>query len=235
MHFVLYDEEMFSQMEWHVLQTLDWVLGAPTVDGFLQIALSDTDPNDAELMHMTWFICEMALYHKDFVSVRPSVIARSALALARAVLQRPQVQEDTWANRFDSMLVYKLYEYLSNPSQVLARKFSSTKLSTVAQTVERFVQSQQPQLEVTTPVTLERAPDSGYGTPVTPNKHVYSAPVIHHGCLTPPITPDNEMAQCLSYPPQAPVYPSTPSPVPSHYHHDLGQQSYANDCFLRPV
>ena len=74
------------QMEWHVLQTLDYVLGHPTVDSFLQIALAETTRDDPELLHMTWYICEIALYHRDFVSVRPSVLARSALALARFVL-----------------------------------------------------------------------------------------------------------------------------------------------------
>jgi hypothetical protein len=230
----LYDEEMFAQMEWHVLQTLDWVLGAPTVDGFLQIALQETDSEDSELMHLTWYICEMSLYHRDFVSIRPSVLARSSLALARAVLLRPQLLEDTWAGRYDAAVIYKLMDFLANPSQVLARKYSSTKLSTVAQSVERFLQSQQRQQGITTPVSVERAPDSGYGTPTTPNKHVYTAPVMQHGCLTPPITPDNEVNQCLGYP-QPQTYPTTPSPVPSHYHHDIGQQTFSNDCYLRPV
>jgi hypothetical protein len=35
----LYDEDMFVQMEWHVLETLKWVIGHPTVDSFLQMCL----------------------------------------------------------------------------------------------------------------------------------------------------------------------------------------------------
>lgn len=234
----LYDEEMFAQMEWHVLQTLDWVLGAPTVDGFLQVALADTDADDYELMHMTWYICEMSLYHRDFVSVRPSVLARSTLALARAVLQRPQIPEDTWAGRYDSMVIFKLIEYLPSPSQVLARKFSSSKLSSATQSVEYFLQSQQQQLlqpEINTPISVERSPDSGYGTPSTPHKHVYEAPGIHHGIITPPDTPDNDMSQCLGYPPQPQAYPTTPSPVPSHYSHNISQSSYSHEYCMRPV
>ena len=33
----LYDDEMFTQMEWHVLQTLNWAVGHTTVDAFLQM------------------------------------------------------------------------------------------------------------------------------------------------------------------------------------------------------
>jgi hypothetical protein len=76
----LYDDEMFTQMEWHVLQTLNWIVGHTTVDAFLQIALSES-PYDAEVEHMTLYIAEISLFHKEFVSTRPSVLARSALAL----------------------------------------------------------------------------------------------------------------------------------------------------------
>ncbi|CAN9195658.1 unnamed protein product [Alternaria alternata] len=96
----LYDDEMFTQMEWHVLQILDWVIGHTTVDAFLQIALSEA-PYDAEVEHMTLYIAEIALFHKEFVSTRPSVLARSALALARCVLSRPQACNTDWSGAHD--------------------------------------------------------------------------------------------------------------------------------------
>ncbi|KAI6952582.1 hypothetical protein KC329_g19189, partial [Hortaea werneckii] len=37
----LYDDDMFTQMEWHVLQTLNWIVGHPTVTSFLQLALTE--------------------------------------------------------------------------------------------------------------------------------------------------------------------------------------------------
>ncbi|RJE17129.1 G1 S-specific cyclin, partial [Aspergillus sclerotialis] len=43
----LYDDDMFTQMEWHVLQTLGWTMGHPTADSFLQIAVLDT-PDEPE-------------------------------------------------------------------------------------------------------------------------------------------------------------------------------------------
>lgn len=37
----LYDDDMFTQMEWHVLQTLNWMIGHPTVTSFQQLATSE--------------------------------------------------------------------------------------------------------------------------------------------------------------------------------------------------
>lgn len=84
----LYDNDMFIQMEWHMLQTLDWTIGHPTVTCFLQLALIETG-SDPELEHMTGYISELALYHKEFIPVRPSAMATSALILARHILGRP--------------------------------------------------------------------------------------------------------------------------------------------------
>lgn len=223
----LYEEEMFMQMEWHVLQTLDYVLGHPTVDSFLQIALAETARDDAELMHMTWYICEMSLYHREFVSVRPSVLARSAMALSRFVLQREQISVDAWAGRYDADTIYKLHKHLEQPSQVLKCKFSSQKLSTVAQTVEVYMQAARQ--ESCSEMQEEKTVDSGYGTPSTPQKHVYVAPAVQHGCITPPITPESDNSVCLGYAPPHTTYPSTPSPVPSHHpRQESAPQQYAS-------
>lgn len=219
----LFEEEMFQQMEWHVLQTLDYVLGHPTVDSFLQIALAETNAEDTELQHMTWYIGEMALYHRDFVSVRPSVLARSALALGRFVLGRQQINIDSWAGRYDTDVIYKLHKILEQPTSVLKLKFSSQKLSTVAQTIEFYIQTQKRDQAVV--VQEPRMVDSGYCTPSTPQKHVYTAAVIAHGAMTPPITPNTDNSGCTMYPPST-AYPATPSPIPSH-HHAMGLQQYA--------
>jgi hypothetical protein len=215
----LYEEEMFMQMEWHVLQTLDYILGHPTVDSFLQVALEETAADDSELQHMAWYICELALYHKDFVQVRPSVLARSSLALARCILGRAQVDADHWAGRYESAIILALVNYLPQPSPILARKYSTQKMSTAAQSVEYFLQSQQNQQGYGSSTEIDTTPDSGYGTPQTPAK--YNAPVVQYGCMTPPITPESASTFCNTYPHGQMQYPTTPSPVPSN--HAAGQ------------
>jgi hypothetical protein len=81
----LYDEQMFIQIEWHVLNSLEWSIGHPTVDSFLQVALIEGN-DEVEVEHMAWYICEVALYYKDFVSTKLSVMARASIALARSIL-----------------------------------------------------------------------------------------------------------------------------------------------------
>jgi hypothetical protein len=222
----LYDEEMFAQMEWHVLQTLDWTLGAPTIDGFLNMALSNVPNTDTVERDLTWYLCEMSLYHRDFVAVRPSIMARSALALARAILQRPNLPAQQWHGCFDEMVIYKLLECLNTPSQILARKFSSSKLSSVTQIVEQFLHTQQQEASA---VTIDAGHDSTYGSPTTPNKASYSAPLMQNGCLTPPITPDQDgSSQRFCYPPPQ-TFPTTPSPVP---YSDIDMDMVTTDCYI---
>lgn len=197
----LYDEEMFTQMEWHVLQTLNWIIGHPSVDSFLQIALSEV-AYDPELEHMAWYLCEIALFHKDFVSTKPSVMARSSLALARCILSRPQAAYDTWTGCYDPMTVFNLSNQLHQPSHVLQRKYASAHLSSVSTTVAEFLslQAHLARQSALTPTSIsdatscpnqQKTTPNTYMNPQTPQKP--AAAVMQHGCLTPPITPDSEV------------------------------------------
>ena len=196
----LYDEEMFTQMEWHVLQTLNWIIGHPTVDTFLQMALSEV-AYDPELEHMAWYLCEISLFHKEFVSTKPSVLARSSLALARCILSRQQAAYDSWTGCYDPTAVFNLSNHLHQPSHVLQRKYASAHLSSVSTTVAEFL-SWQAQIARRSALTStptaevvcasEQKPvSSSYLDPQTPQKH--QSAVMQHGCLTPPITPDSEV------------------------------------------
>jgi hypothetical protein len=200
----LYDDEMFTQMEWHVLQTLNWIVGHPTVTSFQQLALTEISC-DPELEHMAWYISEIALYHKEFIPVRPSVMARSALALARCILNRQQPRYCDWSARYDPQVVLGLSNWLSQPSAALLRKYNSPHLSSVSSTIEHFLQrqallaQQQQAMQASTNQQQQQqhmeishhAPvpvNSQYLTPQTPQKPgFYQVPA---GVLTPPITPD---------------------------------------------
>ncbi|KAF2022073.1 G1/S-specific cyclin CLN2 [Aaosphaeria arxii CBS 175.79] len=235
----LYDDEMFTQMEWHVLQTLNWMIGHPTVDSFLQLALSEV-AYDPEVENMTLYIAEIALFHKEFVSTKPSVLARSALALARCILSRNQAKPIEWAGAYDPQTVMSLSNHLYQPSQVLARKYASAHLSSVSTIVDDFLQRQaQIASRVAAPPT---PPVTGavndykpaYLGPQTPQKNQYGT-VVHHGCITPPITPDNvQFGQGHPARPQDNhVYPTTPTPdhpavmiQPQYYHNGYLQPQH---------
>jgi hypothetical protein len=238
----LYDEDMFLQMEWHVLQTLGWVIGHPTVDSFLQIALQESgSEGDLELQHMTWYLCEMALFHKEFVQTRPSLLARSALALSRCILGRPATRDDHWADFYDFSIVTSLAHLLPQCSQVLARKYCSMTLSSVAHTVEYFLQAQQQRetiAQATPPVVIEPKvePTRHFSDPQTPQKHPFGAAVMLHGCLTPPITPENEQFVNPGYPKPQHYNTATgsfpPTPTPIHSSNMLDRYEY--QTYLQP-
>lgn len=186
----LYDEEMFTQMEWHVLNTLDWIIGHPTVDAFLQIALIDEYP-DVAVEHMAWYICEIALYHKEFVSTKPSVMARTSLALARCILERQDVSEMGF-DHVENLTLVSLSHQLSRPSQVLAKKYSSQHMSCTSKTLEQFLTRQ-------AAITTRGAPPSPpcesshvQTKQLTSNHNGYNTPSKGQACgyPTPPITPD---------------------------------------------
>ncbi|KAL8905184.1 MAG: hypothetical protein Q9171_006771 [Xanthocarpia ochracea] len=189
----LYDDEMFTQMEWHVLQTLGWNLGHPTIDSFLQIAMENV-MYDPEVEHMTRYISEMALFHKDFVSKRPSDMARASLALARCILERPQALSSDWAAQYDPQTLLILSQQLHQPSQVLSRKYSTSQVCRVSIKLEVFLARHAPinrcNVPPPTPPAEKPVTHQSY-QPVTPVKQPYLPPAPN-GTMTPPITPSTD-------------------------------------------
>ena len=233
----LYDEDMFLQMEWHVLSTLDWVIGHPSVDYFLQVAQHD-GAYDPELESMALYICEISLFHRDFVGKHSSDVARSALALARCILGRVQPRQGEWVSNYDARTLIALSQHLNNPSQVLSRKYSSAHASRAAVLLEQFLARQAAMARVSQAPpspprdsVIENANNlsCNYGS-TTPQKPPYPAHLEHVGYMTPPITPENQLpgtqVQNQNYPtygafrePHTPTPPSTTPGMPSMQDH----------------
>ena len=190
----LYDDDMFVQMEWHVLQTLGWVVGHPTVDSFLQIAVMDS-PQDREVEHMALYVLEIALFHREFVSKRSSDLARASLALSRCILGHPQPRNTEWAAQYDPLTLVGLSQQLHQPSQVLYRKYSSGHFSRVSRLLEQFLIRQ-------AEIACTSLPSPPSDIPACSSSKPYQGPVglstpqkphpAPHGYMTPPITPENE-------------------------------------------
>ena len=195
----LYDEDMFAQMERHVMLTIEWVLGPPTVDAFLQVALDDGS-YDPELEHMARYVSEIASFHKEFVSIRPSEVAKASLALSRVILNRPQPQSHSWASQYNSMTLVSLSQMVHHPSKILVQKYKSLHLSRVSYILEDFLMKHaaiaRNNMTPPTPPSDRLAPIGGNkGICTDPFKTPQKAqfpPPMPHGCLTPPITPENE-------------------------------------------
>lgn len=106
-----YDEEMFVQMEMHILLTLEWQLSHPNLEECLQLAIShaaidhlDTPPTPhtpTRKHHTTAlavtavgrFLCELSLYNRYFLLVPTSLVAITANLLACLMLQIPRALE----------------------------------------------------------------------------------------------------------------------------------------------
>ena len=216
----LYDEDMFTQMERHVMTTLEWVLGPPTVDAFQQIALDDGLYNP-DLEHMARYIAEIALFHKDFVSTRPSEMAKSSLALSRVILRRLPSQPHEWAAGYEQSTVLALSQVVRYPSPVLIQKYKSSHLSRASLVLEDFLAEQDaiarsqmapptPPCEYPSSMAKEKAmtPRSFH----TPQKSQYSV-CMPHGCLTPPITPESDCFGVFNPGLEARKFPGTPTPI----------------------
>ncbi|OKL64029.1 hypothetical protein UA08_00107 [Talaromyces atroroseus] len=222
----LYDDDMFLQMEWHVLQTLGWTIGHPTVDSFLNIALVDKQ-YDPEVEHLALYILEISLFHREFVSKPSADLAKAALALSRCILNRRQPHHNEWASTYDSATLVGLSQQLHQPSQVLYRKYSSGHYSRISKLLEQFLARQASIASgsyspPSPPTDIPVEPKAQYAGQVglsTPQK---SHGIPPHGYLTPPITPENEgfnnahvAAVNANKQVASTVCPSSPSPPPN--------------------
>ena len=212
----LYDEDMFTQMEWHVLQTLQWAIGHPTIDNFHQLALEGF-PYDTEVEYMATYIAEISMFHKEFISKRPSDMALSSLALARCILNRPMPLQAEWSSRYDSETLITLSQHLHRPSTVLSRKYASPRLARVSMILEDFLAKQASiaRYPAKPPTPPCEVPVNKPGVPVTPTKG-QQQPNVMNGCMTPPITPTNVEGFPNFNQHIGPYHPMTPSSSGSH-------------------
>jgi len=234
----LYDDDMFLQMEWHVLSTLGWAIGHPTVDSFLRLATKD-GVYDPETEYLSLYILEIALYHRDFVSKQSSTLAFAALALARHILGRPQARQSELASQFCNTTFLELSQKLHDPSAILSRKYASVRYSAVSRVLSSFLTQRAAMAAARAPMTpaYELTPPSAskpagyFPTYATPQKPQVST-VVQHGLYTPPVTPEETMfgatQKTFNAPNQQRFAPPTPTPnaaVPQSSTYS-GQQQY---------
>lgn len=119
-----------SQMEGHVLSTLNWLVGHPTAEAWLRVA-SISDPTllttDAKLLHVARFLMEITLFHRAFVPLKSSEIALGCLLLARFLMNKPRrpSEESPLAIQIAQMLDGHLAEHLEQVSAIVVKKCKS--------------------------------------------------------------------------------------------------------------
>jgi len=189
---------------------------------------------DVEVEHMALYLSEIALYHKDFVSKKSSVMARASLALARGILGRPENLESHDHEVNQTLIDLSLK--LERPSQVLFRKYASPHMSRVANRLENFLREQDELSRRASPpsppaeVTIQKTTPEMF--PGTPQK-AYGNPNMVNGYITPPITPEGEYFggangnEIKGYHHQVPRCPVTPTPqIHNPYNQPQQYQQY---------
>jgi hypothetical protein len=85
-----YDEAAFKNMERHILKTINWDIGHPTVEAFLQHYLITMDVTMTESVpHVARFLMEITLYDDSFLLFRSHTIATSCLFAAGRIIGIP--------------------------------------------------------------------------------------------------------------------------------------------------
>ena len=134
----------------------------------------------------------MALSHKDFVSLKPSIIARASLGLSRKILGCPGFLGDL-GSRSDLGAAESLVQAPIHPSQVIFRKYASPRTFSVSITLDHFLRQQEDMNKPAIMRTPLFEPDMQV---LVQNQGVFpSTPQTRLGnmadsYLTPPITPE---------------------------------------------
>lgn len=167
-----YDEEMFVQMEGHVLNTLEWTVGHPTTHSFLEAALparpASKDASAGSLAELASFFCELALFHREFLSFSPSAIAASALALAQHMLS------PTTPNPNGDAKIMRLFQQsIPLATTILSRKYASmSSIFTQHSGMSAFPLTPPPQssarLSASGPASRSELPSGMMTPPLTP-------------------------------------------------------------------
>lgn len=163
-----YDSHMFTQMELHILTTLEWTIGHPTVDLFVDLCSSDgTSSSNESFPHtvschqtknLVLYLCELSLYHKEFLAFTPSVLASAAFKLASLMVSNyttyyyyPENYKRNNSNTEPLYLIptnkmeHSCLEYLiyfsPSPTTCLETKYSTQKTCRAFSIVKMFFQN----------------------------------------------------------------------------------------------
>lgn len=147
-----YEQSAFIQMEGHILTTIAWNINHPTSEGWLRsfLTFADSSQNEHPLVQSTSrFLMEITLFHREFVGVRPSVLAWGSLLLARNICgqRRPPCPDfmtranESAALRVAAALDIVLHEHRDEISDIVTRKYSIEHFQRCSSYVHEFYES----------------------------------------------------------------------------------------------
>lgn len=147
-----YDESAFTQMEGHVLSTIDWALGFPTPEAWLRISCMQAG-EAVKTQSIARFLMESTLFHRDFISVKPSALADGALMLARFINGKATQQTEASAEAVNAaqMIDALIGGNLQSLSLILVKKYATPVYGGASEIVRDFYLSASAAKEPTSP------------------------------------------------------------------------------------
>lgn len=218
-----YEEEMFVQMEGHVLATLGWELGSvQTCEAFVEHQIARLRGQhghvDGRLIHLSRFFLDLSLFSREFLIFKPSEIATSSVALARHILGSQEFIHYRYTEREVHCLEVLLTK-IPSASSILRRKYAHKQLLNVTAVIDDFqAQAARKETQRATPPSSAQAhcplrmsaaktpelhiqlPDTPPHTPVTATTVPSKKPgyiVNGAGLPTPPADDDNKTVHIL--------------------------------------
>src|SRR5579859_2105631 len=127
-----YAEEMFVQMEAHILASLDWELGnVQTCGAFVEHQIARLRGQhghvDGRLIHLSRFFLDLSLFGREFLNFKPSEVATSSVALARHILGSQEFIHHRYNEREIDCLEHLLNK-IPSASSILRRKYAHRRL-----------------------------------------------------------------------------------------------------------
>ena len=189
-----YEESAFTQMEGHVLSTIQWTLGHPTAEAWLRLMCCGPFIEDAKVQHVARFLMEITLFYREFIKFLPSTISLAALTLARYLCgkSRRRWEETEECLEVIDLLDTRLALHVNDLSETLVKKYSFAFYSKAATFVvqyylegNRFPIAEMDPLPVTpkrtsasvlnTPSSTTTASDASDDMPLTPTTPAFSS------------------------------------------------------------
>lgn len=125
MHKNTYTVNMFKEMELHILNSLGWDLSHPTFVLFIDIYLKQNTYkrlNLPLLKRLTLYLCEVTLYHPEYLDIVPSQIAKWAVTLANYIIYGDSYSINQ--NMYEQNIKESLLNHALKPSECLKQKYT---------------------------------------------------------------------------------------------------------------
>lgn len=134
-----YDVGDVVHMERIVLLTLDYLIGFPSIVGFIQVELFGHEPL-GNFQDMMFYICELTLFYPEFISKPSMLIACTAVGIYRRILGKSlQPAGSAMSVQQHRSLRHWMLKRLSQPPPLLFSKYARREKFRVALRVDEIL------------------------------------------------------------------------------------------------